>query len=131
MQSSSMQYHVHQKFHKHLYVSVVSTRLHFRHSQQAAIIVSVPIRMYRNVCMHFTYKYHMNDISLVHILYCIIFTSPRLKSTMNLAFQRLGDQHQPHDNAIYRIDIYILNRLIFVCIKLNWIRWPDSELETM
>ncbi len=25
--------------------------------------------------------------------------------------------------------IYIPNRLIFVCIKLNWVRWPDSELE--
>lgn len=113
MRSSSMQYHVHQKFQKHLCVSVVSTSLHFRHSQQAAIIVSVPIRMYKNVCMHFTYKYHMNDISLVHILYCIIFTSPRLKSTMNLAFQRLSDQHQPHDNAIYRIDIYLTDLFSF------------------
>ncbi len=113
MRSSSMQYHVHQKFHKHLYVSVVSTSLHFRHSQQAAIIVSVPIRMYKNVCMHFTYKYLWiwMTFPLFTILYCIIFTSPPLKSTMNLQY------------------IYIPNRLIFVCIKLNWVRWPDSELE--
>lgn len=55
------------------------------------------------------YKYHMNDISLVHILYCIIF----YKSTMNLAFQRLSDQHQPNDNALYRIDIYLTDFFSF------------------
>lgn len=68
-----------------------------------------------------------NEISLVLYIVPSNFHKSHLKSTMNLKFRTL--QHQLLYMAMQYTEQTVNppHRPIFTCIKLNGVRWPDSD----
>lgn len=79
---------------------------------------------YKNVHLHFMCKYLRTRLKFPTITIC------RVWGPLWIKFIRFSDQHQ---QLLYKAMQYteqtvqLPQRPIFTGIKLNWVRWPDSD----